>query len=186
MLMSEVVALTRPDTYCWRGRVLNYGRLGGLIINGWHFGDADMSSYNQRAYALPSHLGIRLLRGFKLAAIEFAQPAQPHETLRINCHYFARLMAGTALSLDAPFTVHDGELLTGNLGYGEPGVIGGLNDLPLEEPYHSVVGLGTQTSDCIQEVWGRGRLGICDTRDVLKFMQEFSSSLALFRQTRQY
>ncbi len=161
--------------------VLPYDRIAVLSTLGEEVGVLPTRGYTERRLDLPGDMAEKLLAAAKIAAEERKNPTI-EGPLRINCHLAARLFAGMELSLDAPFTIKDGVEVATRLKLGEIGVLGSFD--PDDEPWHSVVGMGEDSTECIQEIWGWGELGISELNAVLNYLQLFvpGRKVAMFRQ----
>lgn len=169
MSLSSVTVFTVPVEMRNGEYALKYRQVSGISHCGRYLGRIVTSRHTEQQLDLPGGMGERLFKAYQLAEIELVSPARSQEYKLINCHFFSSYLAGIEPSLHAPFTAAEGEQFEGNLPLGEIGIVSGADD---DEPYHSFVGLGEEVPESIQEMWGKGVIGICNNEDLLSHLRE--------------
>ena len=126
MSLFEVSFFTHPDRFYHLQNTLEYQRIGAVSVGGKQFRLPAQETVSEKTLQLPTPMTRKLVAGMYFAERAFYHPANADNSLRINCHLFARLMAGMEQNLDAPFWSVEGERVIGNLHAGlpsEPGLL---------------------------------------------------------------
>ncbi len=101
-----------------------------------------------------------------------------------NCLLFADWMSGndqpkpfTEYKEQAAAAVTEGIALDGGLERGEIGYFGGIKDGIAVQPYHAVMGFGSQSEECLQVLSMGGHLGIDSLDNVRRlYIEEYATA----------
>lgn len=180
MSKTEVIAYTERAWHDGDTGLLPYTRVVAVSVAGNLAGDtASQDDKEAREFEMDIHLGRRLVQGLELAERQRLAPTNSPVTM--NCHLFANILAGNRPSGYPIF--NSGVRVEGNLGYGELGVITAERG---HEAIHSLVGLGEEFPESIQEMWGTGNVGIVNNQALLEYLDldEVNAPYYIHREAR--